>query len=83
MPGWARKTDKHNLNKPIESMTAETVIINGLPAAMINSKFTDGSMVVQGSSSVFVEGKPAAFLNGKVSNGNNISSGSSDVIIGV
>ncbi len=83
MEGWARLGDKHSQYKPIVSLTAQTVKINGIPAAMQGSKYLDGASVAQGSSTVFVEGKPAAYKTCKTTNGNTQIQASSDVYIGI
>lgn len=85
MPGWARLTDKNNAGAPILSNIAKSVIINGLPAAMLGSIIAPhahvGATIIQGSLTVTVEGRPAAFQGALQSCGDKQVQASLDVQI--
>lgn len=91
----ARITDIHicpgteegvpHIGGPILTSGAPTVLIAGLPAAVVGDVALcvgPPDMIVQGSSTVLICGKPAARMGDATVHGGNIMSGAANVIIG-
>lgn len=95
MPGWVRKGDVNEVGAPVIADVADTVLVNGRPAALKGSLIKDhvnpayqmkpphigGPTIVEGAGSVIVEGKPAAFKGASESCGHSQVEASDDVMI--
>lgn len=89
MPSWVRKGDINSVGAPIESNVAQTVFVNGKPAALKNSVVATHNLppihkkptVIQGSSTVIVESRPPAFVGAMESCGHKQMQGSPNVFI--
>lgn len=91
MPAAARQNDPDTSNGQIISGISDDVIINGQPAALMDSTDSDhapygpphpphaAATVVSASSTVIVNGKGLAYVGSQLSCGHSISSGSPDV----
>ena len=88
MPAASRKGDADNGSGTVCSDTAQTVFINGLPAAVVGSQNQahddehEPSAISEGSSSVFIEGKAAARKDDPYECGHVLTEGSENVNIG-
>lgn len=96
MAGAARVTDNHtcplvnpssspHLGGPILQSGPKSVIINGLPAAIVGDLCVCAGPVdsiSKGSSSVYINGMPAARMGDPTAHGGSITIASSNVIIG-
>ena len=84
MPEAARETDPDTGGAPIDGATAQSVLINGLPAAILGSTLTQhpGGTITSASDSVICEGQPLARVGDSTSCNHMISSGSPDVEVG-
>ena len=95
MPGWVRKGDVNEVGAAVIGDVADTVIVNGVPAALKNSLIEEhvndqreyesphigGPTIVEGAESLIVEGRPAAFQGASEVCGHTQVEASSDVII--
>lgn len=84
MPEAARETDPDTGGASIDGGTAQSVLINGFPAAIVGSTLTQhpGGSIQTGSSGVLVEGFEMARVGDPTSCNHTISSGSPDVEVG-
>lgn len=95
MPPAARLTDMHtcpmltgvvpHVGGPIQGPGEPTVLIAGLPAAVVGDSATCAGppdSIVKGSGTVMIGGKPAARMGDSTSHGGAIVLGSPTVIIG-
>ena len=95
MPLAARITDMHtcpmltgvvpHIGGPIVGPGAPTVLIAGLPAAVVGDIVTcvgPPDTIVMGSATVFIGGKPAARMGDSTAHGGVIVLGSPTVMIG-
>jgi len=95
MPLAARITDMHtcpmltgvvpHVGGPIVGPCAPTVLIAGLPAAVVGDIVTcvgPPDTIVMGSATVFIGGKPAARMGDSTAHGGVIVLGSPTVMIG-
>ncbi len=95
MPAAARLTDEQvcpadtagvpHVGGPIIGPGAPTVLIGGLPAAVVGDACACAgppSTIISGSATVFFGGKPAARLNDKTSHDGSIVTGLHTVLIG-
>jgi len=98
MPAAARISDFHqcpmqtpgippipHVGGPIIGPGAPTVLIGGLPAAVLGDSCTcvgPPDTITGGSSSVMICGKPAARMGDQTAHGGSIAVGSANVIIG-
>lgn len=94
MPAVARQTDPDTSDGSIVGGTAQSVIINGLEAAVVGSVDSshspygpahpphEAASIVAGSDTVFVEGLPLARAGDPLSCGHSIATGSPDVEAG-
>lgn len=94
MPAAARLTDPDTSDGAISGGTIDSVLINGLPAAVVTSVDSphspwgpphpphDAATVVAGSDTVFVENLPLARAGDPLSCGHSIADGSPDVEAG-
>ena len=98
MPAAARITDFHqcpmqtpgitpipHVGGPILGPGAPTVLVGGLPAAVLGDTCAcvgPPDTITAGSSTVFICGKPAARMGDQTAHGGSISAGSPNVIIG-
>ena len=95
MPLAARITDMHtcpmltgvvpHIGRPIVGPGAPTVLIAGLPAAVVGDIVTcvgPPDTIVMGSATVFIGGKPAARMGDSTAHGGVIVLGSPTVMIG-
>ena len=91
MPAAARLTDADTSDGSIASGTIDSVLINGLPAAVVGSVDSPHSpygdphpphavaTIGAGSDTVFVEGLPLARVGDPLSCGHSVAVGSPDV----
>lgn len=84
MPEAARETDPDTGGASIDGGTAQSVLINGFPAAVVGSTISQhaGGSITSGSSSVIVEGFEMARVGDSTSCNHTIASGSPDVEVG-
>lgn len=95
MPPAARITDMHvcpmvtgtvpHVGGPIISPCVPTVLIAGLPAAVVTDLCTcvgPPDIITQGSSTVIIGGRPAARMGDTTAHGGKIVTGAPTVIIG-
>ena len=95
MPSAARITDLHtcplsngpvpHVGGPITGPGVSTVIIGGMPAAVLADTLTcvgPPDSIAKGSSTVFIGGKPAARMGDLTAHGGNITTGFPTVQIG-
>ncbi len=95
MPPAARVTDMHtcpmitglipHVGGPITGPGAPTVIIGGMPAAVLGDLLVcvgPPDTIVKGSATVFIGGKPAARLGDLTAHGGSIMLGCPTVMIG-
>ena len=97
MPSAARVTDLHvcsmtsgqppvpHVGGPIIGTGVPTVLISGLPAAILGDMLVCNGpydTIISGSSTVFIGGKPAAREGDTTAHGGKIDMGSPTVIIG-
>jgi len=95
MPGAARITDFHtcpmvtgtvpHVGGPIVMSSAPTVLIGGLPAAVVGDMCVcvgPPDVIVKGSATVLFGGKPAARMGDMTAHGGVIVAGAGNVIIG-
>lgn len=95
MPPAARITDMHacpavngivpHVGGPIVGPGAATVLIGGLPAAVVGDNCTcvgPPATVAKGSATVLIGGKPAARLGDNTAHGGTIVAGLPTVMIG-
>jgi uncharacterized Zn-binding protein involved in type VI secretion len=91
MPAAARLTDPNDSDGSVSGGTVDSVIINGLPAAVVGSLYSphapygsphpphNAATITVGSDTVFVEGIPLARVGDPLSCGHSIADGSPDV----
>ena len=95
MPPAARITDMHvcpmvtgvvpHVGGPIIGPGAPTVLIAGLPAAVVGDNVTcvgPPDSIIKGSATVMIGGKPAARLGDSTAHGGSIVLGAPTVMIG-
>jgi uncharacterized Zn-binding protein involved in type VI secretion len=95
MPPAARITDMHtcpmvtgvvpHVGGPILGPGVPTVLIQGLPAAVVGDQATcvgPPDTIVQGSATVLIGGKPAARMGDATAHGGTIVLGATTVLIG-
>lgn len=95
MPPAARLTDMHtcpaangpvpHVGGPIIGPGVPTVLIAGLPAAVVGDNCTcvgPPATIIKGSSSVMIGGKPAARMGDSTAHGGSIVLGAPTVMIG-
>ena len=98
MPPAARLTDMHvcpmqtpglppipHVGGPISGPCAPTVLIGGLPAAMLGDLCVcvgPPDAIIKGSATVMITGKPAARIGDNCAHGGTIVAGMPTVIIG-
>jgi len=98
MPQAARITDMHvcpmqtpglppipHVGGPIVGPCVPTVLIGGLPAAVVGDNATcvgPPDSIVSGSATVMIAGRPAARMGDTTAHGGSIVAGSPTVIIG-
>ena len=98
MPPAARLTDMHlcpmvtpgvppipHVGGPISGPGAATVLINGMPAAVVGDfAVCVGPLdsIVKGSATVMITGKPAARMGDSTAHGGNVVLGSPTVMVG-
>lgn len=95
MPAAARTTDMHvcpmsdgpkpHVGGPILPGGNATVIIGGMPAAVVSDKCVcagASDVILQGSGTVQIGGKPAARMGDSTAHGGKIIMGCATVIIG-
>ena len=95
MPPAARITDMHlcpmvtgvvpHVGGPIIGPGAPTVLIAGMPAAVVGDMVTcvgPPDTIIMGSGTVLIGGKPAARLGDSTAHGGTIVAGAPTVIIG-
>lgn len=92
MPGVARLTDSNTTGGVVSSGTADTVLVNGLPCAVVGSVISPHApwgiphpphiapTITAGNDTVIVEGKPIAIQGSPNSCGHSIITSSEDVI---
>jgi uncharacterized Zn-binding protein involved in type VI secretion len=96
MPGAARAGDMHvcpmvdpgpkpHVGGPVMPPGTPTVLIGGMPAAVVGDKCTCAGApdsIVKGSGTVMIGGKPAARMGDSTAHGGSIVAGCATVIIG-
>lgn len=88
MPPAARLTDMHkcpHVGGPITGPCVPTVIIGGLPAAVVGDLATCGAppdAIATGSATVIIGGRPSARIGDSTAHGGVIVAGCPTVIIG-
>jgi uncharacterized Zn-binding protein involved in type VI secretion len=86
MSGAARIGDAHacpQTGHGVNSIVSgdSTVLINGIPAATVDSSTACGGSIISGSSTVTIGGKPAAILGSATSHGGVIICASGNVLL--
>jgi uncharacterized Zn-binding protein involved in type VI secretion len=90
MPGWVRKGDVNEVGAPVIADVADTVLVNGKPAALKGSLIqghapggihAGGPIIVEGAGTVIVEGRLAAFKGASENCGHTQVEASDDVMI--
>ena len=95
MPPAARLTDMHtcpmvtgvvpHVGGPIIGPGAPTVLIAGMPAAVLGDNVTcvgPPATIIKGSATVMIGGKPAARMGDQTAHGGSILTGAPTVMIG-
>ncbi|TWU56283.1 PAAR domain-containing protein [Rubripirellula reticaptiva] len=95
MPAAARVTDPHSCTSltgvvphvggPLEGPGAPTVLIGGLPAAIVgDSAACNGppDTLIEGSATVMIGGVPAVRMGDPTEHGGTVDAGAPDVMIG-
>lgn len=94
MPNVIRRNDPNTAGGLANGSVATTVLVNGLPCAVIGTIITphapwgpphpphDAATITSGVSSVLVEGKPIAIVGSSNSCGHTMAIGSPDVKAG-